>query len=416
MSLALLRTNRNFRLHLGATTIANLGDGISTLALPWLATLLTRDPMMLGVLTMAGRLPWLLFALPAGVWTDRADRQRLIAGADAASAILTAGIVALVLSIPGLPAPQQSPGVLILTLAALTFLLGMAEVVRDNAAQTLLPAIVDQSDLEGANGLSWSAEQVMNQFIGPPLAGVLIALGVAVPFGINAVTFAISAALVALMVLPRPPLRGHTPFWASFAEGWRWIAAHRTVLQLAVLLALINAAYMAMTTVQILYAQEILGLDAPRYGLLLSFAATGGVIGGLISPLVARRLGPRRGLILALMIFGLHPLLMASSTGVAPVAAAMFVGAMGGMLWNVITVSYRQRVIPAGILGRVNSIYRFFGWGSMPFGAMAGGAMVKLAEGAAGRELALRLPFLFCAVLCLALAVYAVLRLDPDRS
>lgn len=406
-----LRANGNFRLHLGATAISNLGDGISTLALPWLVTLLTRDPLLLGVMTMAGRLPWLVLALPAGVWTDRADRRQLMVRADAASAILTCGILTLVFSLPGLTPPEAAPFWPIMVLAGLSFMLGLAEVVRDNAAQTLLPQIVAHEDLERANGLAWSAEQVMNQFIGPPLAGVLIALGTALPFGVDAASFAISAILVSLMILPRPALQPIAPFWAAMAEGWRWIAAHRTILTLAIMLALINAAYTATLTVQVLYVQEIVGLSAPQYGLLLTVGAAGGVIGGIIAPVIARRIGARRGLCLALAVFAINPALIAVSRGVLPVAGALFIGAAASMLWNVITVSYRQRAIPAAILGRVNSIYRFFGWGSMPLGALAGGAIVSLAQDPLGRDVALRLPFAASSGLCLALLVFALARL-----
>ena len=87
---ALLR-NPRYRLFLGAAGAANLGDGIGALAFPWVATLLTRDPAWIAFVAFAGRLPWLLLALPAGVITDRADRRRLIARADAARAALAVG-------------------------------------------------------------------------------------------------------------------------------------------------------------------------------------------------------------------------------------------------------------------------------------------------------------------------------------
>jgi hypothetical protein len=95
-------------------------------------------------------------------------------------------------------------------------------------------------------------------------------------------------------------------------------------------------------------------------------------------------------------------------------AFALFAVMAAAMLWNVITVSWRQRRIPTELLGRVNSIYRFFGWGSMPLGAMAAGAMVALLEPSLGRELALRAPFFTAAALCCCLLLYAIscLRLD----
>ena len=212
----LLRQNRNFRLLFSASAISNLGDGVSSLALPWFATLLTRDAFLISLVAMAGRLPWFLFALPAGVWTDRADRQQMMVHADIVRMFLTLGIIALILSTPALPLPEGAGSGMILALAALTFLLGTAEVLRDNAAQTILPSIVAAADLERANGQIWSAEQVMNQFVGPPLAGALIALGITLPFGLDATTFAAAAALVWMLTLP-----AHAPWWPRAPDDRR---------------------------------------------------------------------------------------------------------------------------------------------------------------------------------------------------
>jgi hypothetical protein len=95
-------------------------------------------------------------------------------------------------------------------------------------------------------------------------------------------------------------------------------------------------------------------------------------------------------------------------------AAALFAVMAAAMLWNVITVSWRQRRIPPLLLGRVNSLYRFFGWGSMPLGALAGGAVVAVLDHPLGREAALRAPFLLAGLCCGGLLVYALARLRLD--
>ena len=159
MSSALLVRNRNYRLLFSAGALTNLGDGLIVLALPWLATLMTRDPVAIGLVAAATRLPWLLFALPAGVIIDRSDQRKLIARADILRAAIVLAILLLAVNVP-------SQGAIWL-LASLAFLLGSAEVLRDNAAQTILPAIVDKKDLEAAKGQLWSTEQQTAQFIGP---------------------------------------------------------------------------------------------------------------------------------------------------------------------------------------------------------------------------------------------------------
>ncbi|WJY22347.1 hypothetical protein QTA57_04165 [Fontisubflavum oceani] len=99
-------------------------------------------------------------------------------------------------------------------------------------------------------------------------------------------------------------------------------------------------------------------------------------------------------MILALFGMALPFSLLYLTSSALVVGAALFAGILFGMLWNVVTVSYRQRVVPDLLLGRVNSIYRFFGWGMMPLGALVGGAFMAWAEPEMGRELALRVLYL----------------------
>ncbi|MEO0693173.1 MAG: MFS transporter, partial [Pseudomonadota bacterium] len=100
----LLARNRNYRLLFSASAVSNLGDGISALAFPWLASLLTRDPFLIAAVAAAGRLPWLLFTAPAGVMTDRISRQRLMVWSDVVRAGLTGLVILLILSIPQIEA------------------------------------------------------------------------------------------------------------------------------------------------------------------------------------------------------------------------------------------------------------------------------------------------------------------------
>ncbi|MEX0318619.1 MAG: MFS transporter [Ruegeria sp.] len=387
---------RDYRLLFSASAISNLGDGVSALAFPWLATLITRDPMLIACVAFATRLPWLLFSIPAGVWTDRMDRRRLMVQADLVRMVLTSGVITVILSAPGFPVAQE--GLYIAAISALAFLLGSAEVIRDNAAQTVLPSVVPGERLEQANGQIWSIEQVMGSFVGPPLAGLLIATSVPAPFALDAVTFAVAAGLVWCMAIA-PRLRPARRSWLVEArEGIAWLRGHRTVLQLAIMLGLMNALALMTVTVLILYSQEILGLGAAGHGLLLTAGAAGGVVGGLLCPGIAARLGQRRALMVALVLLGVTMVAIWVAQSVWLVAAALFAEMFAALLWNVVTVSYRQRLIPDDLLGRVNSLYRFFGWGMMPFGALIGGWVVSLAEPELGREAALRLPYLLGAL------------------
>lgn len=405
MARPLLLRNRNYRLLFSAGALTNLGDGVVVLALPWLATMLTRDPLAIAAVTAAGFAPWLLFALPAGVVTDRVDRRRLIMRADLLRATIVLGILSLALA-------QPEPRAVWL-LAGLAFLLGCAEVLRDNAAQTILPAIVEKADLEAANGQMWSAEQIAGQFVGPPLAGVLIGIGIALPFGLDAAMLALAAGLVWLIALPHQPGPAQD-FRTALAEGIGWMRRDLALLRLALVLGAANFLSMATITTQVLFAQEVLGMGPAAYGVALSVGAAGAVTGSLGAPWMIRRFGVQPCLYLSLGIWAAGYATIGMAGNGMLLSAALFAIMAAAMLWNVITVSWRQRRIPGLVLGRVNSIYRFFGWGTMPLGALAGGAVVAALEPGLGREAALRAPFLIAGTLSLGLLAYGWARLRLD--
>ncbi|MBO3759463.1 MFS transporter [Ciceribacter sp. L1K22] len=402
MATPLLVRNRNYRLLLSAGALTNLGDGLMVLALPWLATLMTRDPVAISAVAAALSLPWLLFALPAGVIIDRADRRTLIARTDMLRAAIVFSIMMLALAEP---TPEA-----VWVLAGLAFLLGSAEVMRDNAAQTILPAIVAPADLEAANGQMWSAEQITGQFVGPPLAGLLIGAGIAIPFGLDVAALVMAAGLVWLITLP-PALRVSSRFWPALKEGVGYMRRDTPLFRLAITLGVINLLFSMATTITVLFAQEILGLSAAGHGLLLSIAAVGAVAGSLAAPWIASFIGAQASLFVALGGWSLGYAVIGLTSNTVVVGASLFFFMAASMLWNVITVSWRQRRIPGDLLGRVNSIYRFFGWGSMPLGALLGGVVVAFVEPDAGREMALRAPFLLAALGYGLLLVYSLFRL-----
>lgn len=414
--MALLATNRSYRLLFSASAVSNLGDGIAALAFPWLATLITRDPFLIALVAFATRLPWFLFSIPAGVITDRFDRRVLMVRADIFRVLLTGGVIALILATPDLPLVGD-PLRYIFALCGLAMLLGTAEVVRDNAAQTVLPSIVAKSDLETANGHIWSVESIMGSFIGPPVAGALIALAVPMPFAVNAVSFALAAWLVWMIALPVRPKRPNRTIWPEVIEGWAWMRAHPVILRMAIMLGLINAMSMMTLTVLILFSQDILGLGPIGHGILLTAGAAGGVAGGVIGPKIVAYLGSQRSLWAALLVFPLPWIMISLTANVYVVAAALFLEMAAALVWNIVTVSYRQRLIPDDLLGRVNSIYRFFGWGMMPFGALAAGILVSLTQPDLGRELALRLPFILSAIGLVLMYLYGRTKLNlSDQS
>jgi predicted MFS family arabinose efflux permease len=287
-------------------------------------------------------------------------------------------------------------------LAAGGLLLGSAEVIFSNAAQAVLPALVPPELLAKANGSQQVSLTVGESFLGPPAGSLLFAAAAALPFGLDAVSFAGSAALLAR--LPRtggaPTDAKHPSIRAQVAEGLRWLARHRLLRVVAVLLGIYNFANQMGQAILVLLATQTLHVSTRGYGLLLAASAVGSVVGGLVSPILTRRLGMLLSLVLPAFIDAAAFVGIGLAPGPVVVAALLASQGFAAAMWNVVTVSLRQRVVPGHLLGRVNSVYRMLGWGLMPLGALAGGFVAH----AAG----LRAPYIVAGLLCAVSALVAL--------
>ena len=420
------RFGLNYHKLFWASVVSNGGDGVSTVAYPWLASAVTRNPILVALVMVAQRLPWLVFTLPAGVITDRVDRRKAMVAMDTLRALLTLVVAFAVLgqqhSLPG-PDELESvtgtrTGLFLLVLLA-TLLLGMAEVLRDNSAQTIMPNIVHPAQLEKANGRLWSFEGIMNTFVGPPLGSLLLLGAFALPFFVDAGSFFMAAALVALIP---GTFRAHREsdqptrsFKSELSEGVRWLMRHPLLRPMAIILGLMNAASMAAFATFVLFSQEVLGIGPFLFSIITIGGAIGAFIGGNIASAVSRRFGS--GTCLAAVL-----LTSAASAAVIglvatwPVVMIMFTIEAGvGILWNVITVSLRQTIIPPNMLGRVNSVYRFFAWGMMPIGAAIGGLTVVVVSTFADREWALRSTWLVSAAIHIGLFLFGRSKLTTAK-
>jgi MFS family permease len=366
-----------------ASVISNLGDGVATIAYPWLASAVTRNGLLIGLVAVAQRLPWLVFTLPAGVITDRLDRRKIMVSMDMVRATVTIVVAFVVLARQGvLPAPAEIAAGLELTtdatlytvllLASLFF--GFAEVLRDNAAQTILPAIVEPAGLEKANGQMWGVEMVANSFVGPPLGSLLIGIAFSLPFFFDA--------------LLKP---------------------------MAIILGVMNGVGAITFATFVLFAQEILHTTAFQFALLGTGAAIGGLAGTFFASKVSSKLGSGASLLATLLANIFIPAVIGISSHWVVVWGVFGLFTFTAVLWNVITVSLRQTIIPDRLLGRVNSVYRFFAWGMMPIGSVVGGLLVVGTETVGSRELALRMPWFVAAAAYVFLLMYAAPKLTTEK-
>ena len=354
--------------------LSNLADGVFQITLPLVALGITRDPGAFAAVALVGRLPWLLFALPAGALADRLDRRRTMVLVDVGRTALIAGLAALV----------ATDNEELWALYVVAFALGIGETLFDTAAQSIVPSIVPADGLARANSRLYAVELTANQFVGPPLGGVLVAAAAALALWTSAGAYALAAlVLVALHGSFRPDRGGaRTTIRRDIAEGVRYLAGHRILRALALCVGLMNLAFTAQFAVIPLFIVEPgpMGLSESGFGLLLTSAAVGALVGSAITPRVEAALGRTRALIVAVVMVPIGTVTPAITAAVAPFAIALAVTGVLNVVWNVITVSLRQRIVPDALLGRVNAGYRLVAWGTMPLGALLGGAIADLAS------------------------------------
>ena len=412
-----------------AHAVSNLGDGISQVAYPWLASAVTRSPLLIAAVAVASRLPWLVFTLPAGVITDRFDRRKIIIAMDITRAFLALLVaVAVTFEVDTLPALDTvGSGIDLATnwflytvLIVTALLFGCAEVLRDNSAQTFLPEVVEADQLESANGKLWSVEFVTNSFVGPPLGSFLIGIFVFLPFYFDTATFFVSAALIATLATIARPVKPQAEkkalnFRAEIKEGFTWLWKHELLRPMAIILGCLNGLGAITAATFILFAQEILDTSVFIFAILGTAGAIGGTVGGILGPKISAKLGSGPSLYLTLLSAPVITLIIGLTSSWQLFWALTAIGTCFAVLWNVITVSLRQSIIPSHLLGRVNSVYRFFAWGSLPIGTLIGGALVDLVQLTGDRELALRLPYLLVTVAGLLLFFFAAPRLTTAK-
>jgi len=386
-----------FRKLWAASTVSNLGDGVTLVAGSLLAASLTRDPVLVAGIAFAQRLPWLLFSLISGALVDRLDRRRLMAAVDGFRTVLLGFLgLAVLMNFVSIP-----------LLYVVFFFMGTAETLFDTASVSILTAVVPRENLEKANGRLYGAEIVSNQFAGPPLGGFLFAVAASVPFFLDAGSFAAASTLVLLMrgkfKAERPEGTSPTTLRAEISEGIRWLWGNRLLRTLAISLGIMNLTSTAIISIFVLFAQERLGLDSIGYGVLLTSIAVGGVAGSLTAERLVGWLGAGTIMRIGLLIEAASTGIIALSREPLVVGAMLLLFGFHAIIWNVVTISLRQQIIPERLLGRVNSAYRLLGLGGMSVGALLGGVLA--------RGFGLTAPFWFASfsVAILAVVVWRIL-------
>lgn len=395
---------RRFGVLLGAMGLGNLGDGIAVVALPWYAATLTDDPFQVALVGAATRLPWLLFALIAGVVGDRVDRRRLMVAAAGVKTVLLVGLTTTVaLGSGSIP-----------LLVAIALLVGTCEVFFDNTAQAMVPTLVPRQRLERANGHLQGVERVLNKFLGAPIAGMLLAASTAWAFGAQAAL--ILSALVCLLALrgtphPEPTGQRRPGILVMLGEGLTWLWRHPVLRFTALVGGVSNLAAAMMAAVLVLFAQDVLGVGPKGYGLLMTVTAAGAVLGALVVPSFAHRVHPATALTTGLAILGTTALTVGLTRDVPMFVVCYLFTGFAATWWNITMISLFQRLTPDRLRSRAFSAHRTLSWGMLSVGMALGGTLASALEGTLGREWALAVPYLTAGTIGLILAAVVALGL-----
>ena len=358
-----------------ASVISNLSDGLLAVAAPLLAISLTKDPILISMLSAFVMLPWLLFAIPIGLIVDRSNKRLLITFTNSIR-FITAGLVALAIS---------TDTITIYWLLLATFLIGTCEVATDTAAQSLIPVILEKKNFEKANSRMNIAETVIQNFIGAPLSGFLYATAIVLPFILNSLGFLIAAFFVFMIPAhlisqgssAETPVTEKKSFISEIKFGLNYLWNDRPLRRLVATTTSLGFFYSLSTSTLILFITEILEVQAKYFGVLMAGAGSGGVLGGILTPILSKKFG--RGAVLAVAIFisSITVVFQGISPNVWVFGVIGFISTFAITNWNILLMSCYQVLIPADLYGRIHGARRTFVWGVMPIGALLGGVIAQ---------------------------------------
>jgi MFS family permease len=379
-----------------ASLITNLVDGVLKLSAPLLAVSLTEDPILIGLLSALGLLPWLFFAIPIGALVDRIDKRRALVLGNFGRSVL-ALFVAFSIS---------EEFINIWILLGCVFLFGVCEVLVDTTAQSVLPQILDKSNFERGNSRLQISEVIVAQFAGSPLSGFLYAIAIALPFYFSTTGFFMAAVLLALFPFHKDVNPVHEDDEGKERLGLigdikfalNYLYQDKRIFSIVVITTSIGFFYSLSNAIAPLFILKELDVAPSYFGVVLAIQGIGALAGSVMAPVASKKLGRGRALALNLFLASI----MIVFTGLAPnayvfVAISVIIG-FTISVWNILLMSLYQSLIPAHLYGRIHGARRTIVWGLMPIGSLVGGV---IARGG------LRLPFLIGGAVATLISILA---------
>lgn len=365
--------DRNFLTMWGGQTLAQFGAQISELAVPVLAVLLLQaNEFEVGVLTAANVAAFLLVGLPAGAWIDRMRKRHVMIAAD----LVRAAALAVV------PVLWISGTLQIWHLVAVALVLGIATVFFDVSYQSVIPSLVKPTQIGEANGKLQSTYELAN-IAGPGFGGWLIGL-ITAPLAVLVTSGTYIASAIALAFTKdheeRRPLEDRAPLLREIWEGLHFVFTEKLLRRIVGTTGMSNFfSTMSWTLIPLFLLRE-LGFSPAAMGIIIGLGSIGGLLGAIATPRIVKRIGEARAIPVSAIGFSVIALLLPVAAAVPAVAfplmvAQFFVSSFTVLLYNITQVTFRQRITPPRLLGRMNASVRFVVWGVMPISALLAGAL-----------------------------------------
>jgi|GEM_PF-1785656 MFS family permease len=407
-----MKSKLNYSKLFGAFSLTFLGDGLTLAAVPWLVSTLTTDTLYASITMTALRLPWLIFSLPVGVLIDRYSRKHMLVGASFTRMIfllfLTVCIWGGWISIP--------------LLALFMFGIGLSRVVFDSTVQTIIPQIVEEKKLEKANGQFTAGQLITSDILGVALGGFIITMHIVYPFAIDTVTALISLLLImglrgsfkpateskesqapdasagaAKQTTQEESEQNTRPMKNWKREMWsgiQYVFQDRFLRGLAILSVTITLMFSMILVTQIFFVREVLQLEAYAFGILISIATVGSILGSQAVAYMRKRWSSKKLILLSILSMGLLYGGVGLTSNAYVVGGLYFCAAFFIVVYNVVRSSILQRSVPNELLGRVGSVFRFLSFGISAIGTLLGGLLVRVSETFFDRLFSLQLPYL----------------------
>ncbi|MGP9023158.1 MFS transporter [Streptomyces sp. BR1] len=367
--------HRDFRLLWTGESVSQFGSAATRVLLPLIAVdALGADSFTMGLLNAVAWLPWLLIGLPVGAWTDRMRRRPVMIVCNTVSAALMLSLT-VAAWLDALTTTQ---------LLLVSLLLGTADVFFRAAYSAYLPALLPAEQLADGNARLQTSESAA-EVVAPGVGGALAQAGsAAVGFLADGLSFLVSAVLLARIRTPESPpggeerAPGEKGLVREIRDGVGFLAGDPFLRTILVCDAAMNLFLAGAQSLAIVFLRRTVGADGTVVGVLIALAGLGGVLGAVLAPRLARRVGTARAVLLC--AFGAGPFgLLIPLTGGGAGLLAFLVGEfclMAGIVaGNVVIVSFRQAYCPPEMLGRVSSGIRFVMYGTVPIGSLLGGAL-----------------------------------------